>query len=252
MEALTNKADYRVSLDAFEGPMDLLLHLIKKNDIDIYDIPITLILEQYLAHVDIAKELNIDLAGDFLLLAAELIHIKSRLLMPLEEEQEEEEGEDPRAELVRRLIEYQRYKDASEKLMQRPMLGKDVFTRGETSQVPEEDRELEADMTSLLVAFQKVLQRLPQEKAYEIQREELSISDKIMSLTEKIKHVKELKFSEIFDPELGRFDLVISFLALLEMAKLHMIRIKQGDTFDEIYVVSKVSEADEEKGVSYV
>lgn len=242
----TNKPidPYRVSLDSFEGPLDLLLHLIKTNDLDIYDIPIALVLKQYLEYLELANELNVDLAGDFLLTAAELIHIKSRMLMPLDEGEEEEEGPDPRAELVRRLLEYQKYKEAGRRLLERPMLGKDVFVRGHRDEIVEGDETLDANITSLLLAFQKVLTRLPQETAYEIKRERASVQDKILELTERLTGIRELKFLELFDLDRGRSDVVVTFLSLLEMAKMNMISVRQGSVYDEIFIVSHVEAAE--------
>lgn len=241
---------YLVSLETFEGPLDLLLHLIKKNDIDIYDIPIAFVLEQYLEYLELAKELNIDLAGDFLLTAAELLLIKSRLLMPQEEEGEEE-GPDPREELVRRLLEYQRYKQAGKQLVERPMLGRDVFKRGSIEEAPtQEEGELDADLTSLLLAFQAVLKRLPREQAYEIEGERASVADKILALTEKLRNVTEMKFQDLFDLEKGRGDVVVTFLALLEMAKMHMLQIRQGNRYDEIFITSRIEAAPEPKGAN--
>jgi segregation and condensation protein A len=242
-----DNASYRISLDHFEGPLDLLLHLIKKNDIDIYDIPIALVLEQYLQYVELAKELNIDLAGDFLLTAAELILIKSRLLLPADETGEEE-GPDPRDELVRRLLEYQRYKQAGKQLIQRPLLGRDVFKRGSAEEEPhDEEGELDADMTSLLLAFQAVLKRLPRQQAYEIEGERTSVADKILQLTERLRDVGEMKFQELFDLEKGRADVVVTFLALLEMAKMHILQIRQGTSFDEIFIASRIEAVPESK-----
>ena len=231
---------YKVSLETFEGPLDLLLHLIKKNDIDIYDIPIALVLEQYLEYLELAKELNIDLAGDFLLTAAELLLIKSRLLMPQDEEGEEE-GPDPREELVRRLLEYQRYKQAGKELLGRSMLGRDVFKRGSLEETPGTEKgELDADLTSLLLAFQSVLKRLPRQQAYEIEGERASVADKILALTERLQEAHELKFEKLFDLEKGREDVVVTFLALLEMAKMHMLLIRQGSRYDEIFITSRI------------
>ena len=239
--------NYRVSLEHFEGPLDLLLHLIKKNDVDVYDIPIAMVLEQYLEYIELAKELNIDIVGDFLLTAAELILIKSRLLMPVDEESEEE-GPDPRAELVRRLLEYQRYKEAGKQLTERPQLGRDVCKRGSLKETPSSEAgELEADMTSLLLAFQAVLKRLPPKEAYEIEGERTSVADKIMALTEKLKACTELKFQELFDLSKGQSDLVVTFLALLEMAKMHMLQIRQGTSFDEIFIASRIEAATEDE-----
>jgi len=247
--SVLNPDSYRVSLDHFEGPLDLLLHLIRKNDVDIYDIPIALVLEQYLEYIELAKGLNIDLAGDFLLTAAELILIKSRLLMPTDEEAEEE-GPDPRAELVRRLLEYQRFKEAGKQLVERPMLSRDVFKRGASETAMEtEEGELEADLTSLLLGFQAVLKRLPRGTDYEIERERISVADKIMVLTERLRGVGELKFQDLFDMEKGQPDVVVTFLALLEMAKMRMLIIRQGTAFDEIFIASRIEEAPENRDI---
>ena len=136
METTATQNDYRVNLEVFEGPLDLLLYLIKKNDLDIYDIPVAFILEEYLRYLDTLKEMNIDLAGEFLLMAADLTHIKSKMLLPGEDvDAEDDEGVDPRADLVRRLLEYQRYKEASDALLKRSMLGRDVFVRQEKIEV---------------------------------------------------------------------------------------------------------------------
>lgn len=232
--------DYRVTLESFEGPLDLLLHLIKKDDVNIYDIPIALVLEQYLEYLKKAKELNIDLAAEFLLMAAELILIKSHLLVPVDDVEREEEGPDPRSELVRRLLEYQRYKDASKELLERPMLGKDVFKRGTKEEGLEGEDTLDADMTALLLAFQGVLRRLPKDQSYEVHLERISVQDKIMELTERLKSTRKQKFHDLFDLEKGKPDAVVTFLALLEMSKMKMVRIRQGTSFDEIFIISRI------------
>ncbi len=237
--------EYRVALDQFEGPLDLLLHLIRKDDLDIYDIPITFVLEQYMEYLDQAEKFDIDLAGDFLLTAAELAHIKSKLLMPDEGGEGEEEGPDPREELVRRLLEYQRYKEAAKNLAERPWLGREVFTRTAVEEAPEGEETLSADMTSLLVAFQKVLQKIPKDKVYEIQVDRVSVSEKIVALTEQLRGVERVKFQELFDLAGGKPAVVVTFLALLEMAKMRMIAVQQGESFDEIFIVSKVTEVGE-------
>lgn len=238
---------YRVELESFEGPLDLLLHLIKKNDIDIYNIPIALVLDRYMKYLDIAEELNIDLAGDFLLTASELLHIKSRMLMPTEEGEEDEEGPDPREELIRRLLEYQRYKEAGAELIRRPLLGREVFTRGPLVETSDAEETLETDMTSLLVAFQQVLKRIPQGTTYDIQLDRISVSEKIIALTERLRGAGSLKFQKLFDLDKGKAEIIVTFLALLEMAKLRMIQVQQGDNFDDIFIVSKIAEASEEE-----
>jgi segregation and condensation protein A len=215
--------DYRVNLEVFEGPLDLLLYLIKKNDLDIYDIPISFILEEYLKYLDTLKEMNIDLAGEFLLMSAELVHVKSKMLLPSEEgqgEETEEEG-DPRADLVRRLLEYQRYKEASEKIMERPMLGRDVFakqrsTRDEhTTEAP-----LEGEVFDLITAFSKMLQRVPQAKVHEVTVDRISVNDKIFQLLEVIKKDATVTLEELLPQPLTRYDIVITFVKEEEISKL--------------------------------
>ena len=173
---------YRVKLEVFEGPMDLLLHLIKKNEIDIYDIPIALITQQYLEYLELMKQLNIDIAGEFLVMAAELMHIKSKMLLPKPEfEEEEEEGPDPREELVRRLIEYQQFKEAAEQLRERELLGRDVFIRGATAQDWVEiagDSIAPLSLFHLIEAFQKLLEKVPGEVQMEVDR--VSVRERII------------------------------------------------------------------------
>lgn len=235
-------SDYRVNLEIFEGPLDLLLHLIRKNDLEIADIPIALVLDQYMDTIEEARELNIDLAGDFLLTAAELIHIKSQLLMPVEGEEGEEEGPDPRAELVRRLLEYQRYKEAAGQLMARPLLGREVFIRsaGGLPTNPEETS-LEADLSTLLVSFQQVLKRLPQDASYNIHMDRVSVSERIIALTEQLRGQEGIRLTQLLAGATTRSELVLTFLALLEMSKMKMITMKQSDIYDDIYIASKIA-----------
>lgn len=250
-EALAEHDDYRVTLESFEGPLDLLLHLIRKNDIDIYDIPIAQVLDQYVEYLELARELNIDLAGDFLLTASELLHIKSQLLVPTERGETEEEGPDPRAELVRRLLEYQRYKEAAKQLWERPLLGRDVFTRKPAAALTEAEATVASDMTSLLVAFQQVLKRIPPGSSYEIPIDRISVSDRIVSLTEQLRGAGAVKFAQLFDGSQWKADVVVTFLALLEMAKMNMIEVQQGEVFDDIFIVSKIMAADPEEGETW-
>ena len=168
---------YKVDLEVFEGPLDLLIHLIKKNDVDILDIPIALVLEQYMEYIGLMEEMNIDLAGDFLLMASELALIKSRMLLPQDAQVDEiEEGEDPRSELIQRLLEYQRYKEAAQELIERPMLGRDVFlTNNPDIEVEsEEEAPIEADLFQLLSSFHKILQKAPKQKIHEVHAERIN------------------------------------------------------------------------------
>lgn len=239
--------DYKVHLEVFEGPLDLLLHLIKKDDLNIYDVPIAKLLDQYLEYLKLAQELNIDLAGEFLEMAAELTYIKSKMLLP-EPPVEEEEGPDPRAELIRRLLEYQRYKAAARSLIARPLLGNEVFARPpETDAGPPEEILIEADTLSLISAFQDLLKKLPKEAVHEISRQRTGVSERILELTELLKTRGQISFEDlIFTGEKNptRIDLVVTFLAILEMAKQRMLKIAQEKVFHRIVISSCVSEED--------
>src|SRR5262245_5960439 len=178
---------YKVKLPAFEGPLDLLLHLIRKNDVQITDIPIAEVLDQYVDYLNLMQELNIDLAGEFIIMDAELMHIKSKMLLP-DPEEDAEELEDPRADLARRLLEYQRFKDAAAQLAGRPLLGREVFVRpfvpeeGEAEEAP-----IEADVFKLLTAFGEILKNLKPEQYHQIAVERLSVTERIYEVLEKLK-----------------------------------------------------------------
>lgn len=198
------KTDYAIKLDIFEGPLDLLLYLIKKNQIDIYNIPIALITRQYLDYLNLIKSLNLDLAGEYLVMASTLIHIKSRLLLPVPDEPSPEELEDdPRSELVRQLLEHQAFKEAADLLTQRPILERDVFKRA--AALPEEkhpaggeDEELvEASIFELIEAFHQIVSRLDQKELLEIDLEKLSLSDIINDVMERLTREKNLTFDEL-------------------------------------------------------
>ena len=227
--------EHKVSLEVFEGPLDLLLHLIKKDDLSVYDIPISRLLEQYLQYLQFADELDIDLAGEFVEMASELAYIKSKMLLP-EPPVEEEEGPDPRAELVRRLLEYQRYKAAAQSLISRPLLGTDVFSR--PAEAPGEMGEvlMDADPLALISAFQDLLKRLPAEAVHEISRPRTGVAERILELTESLKGKDRILFEDLFDGERTRGDLVITFLAVLEMAKQRLLRLVQDKVFHHIVV----------------
>jgi segregation and condensation protein A len=246
MEANT---EYKVQLEVFEGPLDLLLHLIKKDDLNIYDIPISRLLDQYLEYLKLAEELDIDLAGEFIEMASELTYIKSKMLLP-EPPAEEEEGPDPRAELIRRLLEYQRYKAAAQSLISRPLLGNEVFARPpEDAPVSDEELLIEADTLSLISAFQDLLKKLPKEAVHEISRQRTGVSERILELTEVLKGRDKISFEDLVlsgeEPK-TRGHLVVTFLAILEMAKQRMIRILQERVFHHIVICSLlISEASE-------
>jgi len=221
---------YRVKLEVFEGPMDLLLHLIRKNEIDIYDIPIALVTRQYLEYLELMKMLNLDIAGEFLVMASELMYIKSRMLLPERESEEEEEGVDPRDELVRRLLEYQQYKEAAEKLREYPLLGRDVFTRkassGEWVEVSG-DQLAPVSLFSLVDAFRKMLDRAGPDEV-EVIADGISVRERIVQLIDRLKGVKSITFEELFEGDRTRRQLVVTFLALLEMVRLAVVKVHQA------------------------
>ena len=235
----------KVRLETFEGPLDLLLYLIKKNEIDIYDIPISVITQQYLEYLEMMKNLNLDVAGEFLLMAATLLHIKSKMLLPATEEEEgEKEEEDPRAELVRRLLEYQRFKEAAQQLVKGPLLDREVFVRsffGE-SLAGKEEEEVSGEVTlfDLLEVMKKVLEGLPAEDFQEISVEQLNIKDKILQIMERLWESESLAFTELYTASTSRREIIVTFLALLELLRLRMIRVYQGETFGTIRVFSPV------------
>ncbi|MCX5917878.1 MAG: segregation/condensation protein A [Deltaproteobacteria bacterium] len=236
----------KVRLETFEGPLDLLLYLIKKNEIDIYDIPISVIAQQYLEYLEIMKNLNLDVAGEFLLMAATLLHIKSKMLLPpTGEEEEEKEEEDPRAELVRRLLEYQRFKEAAQQLVKGPLLDREVFVRsffGDALAEKEAEEDVSGEVTlfDLLEVMKKVLEGLPAEDFQEISVEHLNIKDKILHIMERLWETESLAFTELYTASTPRREIVVTFLALLELLRLRMIRVYQGEPFGAIRIFSPV------------
>lgn len=227
---------YKVKLEIFEGPLDLLLHLIKKNEVDIYDIPIVQITEQYLEYMDIIKTLNLEVAGEFLLMAATLIHIKSKMLLPFSEEEseEEEEGGDPRQELVRRLLEYQKYKEASAKLEQMRILGRDTFAKGlgdifESCPQIDEGGLVNLSLFDLLAALKDVLAKAPKTIGFDVTIEHITIADRINFIMELLGREKSITFFSIFPSGSSRTIIVTTFLAMLELTKMKIIRIYQSE-----------------------
>jgi segregation and condensation protein A len=232
---------YQVKLDSFTGPLDLLLHLIRKNEINIYDIPIALITQQYLEYIYIMKDLNLSLAGEFLVMAATLVQIKSRMLLPKEEveAQEEEEGEDPRSELVRRLVEYQQYKEAAGQLSEQERLWRDMFRREPMVQEKSPPREIlleDVGLFDLLEALQDVLTRTESRELIEITPEALTVQDRINSILERLETESSLTFSALFDDVLTRSMVIVTFLAILELVRIRLVRVYQGDYFGPIHI----------------
>jgi segregation and condensation protein A len=227
---------YTVKVDVFEGPLDLLLHLIKQNQLDIYDIPIALITEQYLEYIKIMKALDLTIAGEFLVMAATLMYIKSRMLLPAPIEEEEEEGEDPRAELVQRLVEYKRFKEAALQLSQQALLERDVFIRP-AHEIEIEDGEIEADLFHLLDALRELLMRQEVEDFHEVTLERVTLRERMRELYERLQGVREaVPFSALFTPFVSRVELIVTFLALLELIKSGMLRAYQREVFGPLWV----------------
>ena len=234
----------RVQLEVFEGPLDLLLHLIKKNEVSITDIPIAAITEQYLATLELMEHLNLDVAGEFLVMAATLIHIKSRMLLPPSEEaEEEEEGADPREELVRRLIEYQRFKEAAAQLEQREVLARDVFVR---SAAPAEEAAFpgfrEVSVFELLTALRRVLDRLPKDNVHEVTLDKITVREKMTLLLDTLRAQGQVLFEALFSDAKSRMEVVVTFLAMLELVKVRAIRIFQETLGGPITIQAAVLE----------
>jgi len=228
-----------IHLANFAGPLDLLLHLIKTHEMDINDIPMVQITEQYLAIIEEMKQLDLDVAGEFLLMAATLIHIKSRLLLPVSDEVVEEDEEDPRAELVRRLLEYQRYKDAAESLDSLPQLERDIFVGHFLPPEiieSEEAEEISIGIYQLAEAFHRLLKQAPVETFHEVIREPLSVAEYIRVLTNRLVASTRLRFGEMFSARSTRRELVVTFLAMLELVRMRMVKIEQAGEFSEIWL----------------
>ena len=242
---------YRVKLESFEGPLDLLIHLIRKNEVNVYDIPISLITEQYLGYIGLMQELNLDLAGEFLVMASTLIHIKSKMLLPRPETAEDAAGEeeDPREALVRRLLEHQKYRAAAELLHERELV------RGAQHARPDErveavvgedyEPELEVDLFSLMAAFRGVLERASRKPRMVIPPEQISIEDRMAQLLSRLSETDACGFEDLFaDGDGSKPFLIVTFLALLEMIRLKLVRAFQAGGAGEIRVYKRARPAD--------
>ena len=228
---------YTVKLEIFEGPLDLLLHLIRRNQVDIYDIPIATITDQYLDYLGMMRSLNLDVAGEFLLMAATLLQIKSKTLLPLAPEEEEEGGEDPRAELVNRLLEYQKYKEAAARFHERDMLDRDIFAHRNQAEGSEDRGLVEVGVFELIEALKDVLNRAYIEAAYDITLDRITIEERIAQILETVKlEGSGLLFSSLFSGASSKEDIILSFLALLELIKMRMIKVYQRTPFGPIEI----------------
>lgn len=239
---------YPVKLEVFEGPLDLLLHLIRKNQVSIYDIPIAIVTAQYLDYLELMQELNLDIAGEFLLMAATLIHIKSRTLLPRPDPSQEDADEDPRDALVRRLLEHQKYKAAAELLHVRQTV-RDAQWRRPDDVVAEiagarPEPEFEVDLFGLLAAFKSVLDRAKQRPKVPLPTEYISIESRIEALYARLSDTEACGFDDLFEDVNTRPGLVVTFLALLEMIRLKLVRVFQAGPFGPIRVYRRARPAD--------
>ncbi len=234
---MTSTIDYEVKLEIFQGPLDLLLHLIRKNEVDIFDIPIATITDQYLEYLDMMKALNINVVADFLVMASTLIHIKSKMLVPGSEEGEEEE-EDPRVEIMGPLLEYLRLKEMAGELSERELLGRDIFTRRLSPdyqvQVDVAESALDVNLFQLMDAFKRIVdQRLPG-VPFRVEVDKWSLKDKTTFIMERLKAEGSIFFNDLFVEDRTISELIVTFLALLELVHTGLIRVFQHDLNKDI------------------
>lgn len=232
---------YKVKLEVFEGPLDLLLYLIKKEEIDIYDIPIAKITEQYLEYLDLMRLLDLNIAGEFLVMAATLMHIKSRMLLPPDEQPlDEEEMLDPRAELVRKLLEYKKFKEAAGQLQNLEVKRKELFIRQPTNEggnQPEYVEYFEATLFDLISAFSGVLKEVPKQTFYQIVKEEVSVEEKIHYIFHQLVTTPVLYFVNLFKDVKSKLEIIATFLAVLELIRLREILVVQKELFAPIEII---------------
>jgi segregation and condensation protein A len=222
---------YAVKLAVFEGPLDLLLHLIRLNEVEITDIPVARICEQYLEYLELMRELNLDVAGEYLLMAATLAWIKSRMLLPPDAAEDAEEGPDPRAELVARLLEYQRFKEAAESLGGRHLLGRDTFAPALPGPPPPPaaEREIEVGLFELVEALRRALASAPSEaRAHEVEMEPITVRERMIAVMKRLESREAMTFEETFEPGASRAMWVTTFLAVLELTRLAALRLFQN------------------------
>lgn len=233
---------YQVRIENFEGPLDLLLHLIKKNEINIYDIPIAMIAQQYLSYIEAMKDLNLTVAGEFLVMAATLLQIKSKMLLPVEESAEDEEdGPDPREELVRRLLEYKTFKEAARQLDTQERMWREIYSRPvvarETSAESSDDAMLDnIGLFDLVDALQTILDRNPGKKLLEIIPDNLTVRDRMNAILEALEGQESIGFEALFEASCHRLVIIVTFLALLELIRLRTVRVYQAESFGPILV----------------
>jgi segregation and condensation protein A len=236
---------YRVRLELFEGPLDLLLHLIKRNEVDVRELPVAQITEQYLSYLDLMRDLNLDIAGEYLVMAATLTLIKSRLLLPSAEPDEGEEA-DPRADLVRQLLEYQRFREAAESLAERPLLRRDTFTREPSAEglppEPEGVPRIKVTLWELMEAFRAVLKRAEPEPVHQVEAEAFSLRTRIDGLLSTLGVARQVSFESLFGERPTRGYVIVTFLAVLELMKQHVVEALQEEILGPIMIILAVED----------
>jgi segregation and condensation protein A len=240
-------SDYQVKLEIFEGPLDLLLHLIRKNEVDIFDIPIATITDQYLDYLDMMKALNVSVAGDFLVMASTLVHIKSRMLLPAGED--EEEQEDPRVEITRPLLEYLRFKEMAGELSERDLLARDVFARPLPQdlkrQLLSDEPLLDVSLFQLIDAFKKIVEERIPGAQLTMQVDRWSLKDKTTYIMDQLKVRPFMYFAELFDQDRTVSEFIVTFLALLELIQMGLVRVLQPEPYKEIRLEAQFEEEED-------
>lgn len=236
--------NYKIRLDMFEGPLDLLLYLVKKDHLNIYDIPIAKVTQQYLEYINLMQLLDLNIVGEFLVMAATLMQIKSKMLLPAEELAAQAEQEDPRAELVKKLLEYEKFKQIAENLKQREISQQDVFKRPRTEETPEtkafnkqDDKYFEASIFDLINAFSQALKDIPREVFYEVIKDQYTVEQKVHDILHLLLVETEIKLVDLFTKSKSKMEIVVIFLAILELSKMKEIIARQDVEFQDIIIV---------------
>lgn len=231
---------YKIKLELFEGPLDLLLYLVKKDHLNIYDIPIAKVTEQYLLYLNLMQFLDLNIAGEFLVMAATLMQIKSKMLLPAQKSEEGEDQEDPRQELVQRLLEYEKFKEIAENLRQKESSQKEVFKRPKTEidkeAVGEKETYFEASIFDLINAFSQALKDVPKEVFYEVIKDEFTVEEKIHEILHLLVVTPSVKLSELFTKARNKMEIVVIFLSILELIRMKEIICRQKELFQEIEI----------------
>ena len=235
--------NYKIHLDMFEGPLDLLLYLVKKDHLNIYDIPIAKVTQQYLEYINLMQLLDLNIVGEFLVMAATLMQIKSKMLLPAEELPAAEEEEDPRAELVRRLLEYEKFKQIAEDLKQREASQNEVFKRPKNEETSlgalpdqEDEKYFEASIFDLINAFSRAIKDVPRDVFYEVIKDQYTVEQKVHDILHLLLVQTEIKLSELFAKTKSKLEIIVIFLAILELAKMKEIVARQNMEFEDIII----------------